>query len=51
MTLEDLYNLIVGIKPQEEPKAREPTKIDYSYNNLLDKGLDKGKENEQCRTL
>lgn len=47
MTLEDLYNLIVGIKSQEEPKAREPTKIDYSYNNLLDKGKDK----EQCRTL
>lgn len=47
MTLEELYNLIVGIKPKEEPKAREPTKINYCYNNLLDKGKDK----EQCRTL
>lgn len=41
MTLEDLYNLIVGIKPQEEPKSREPTKLNYTYNNLLDKGKDK----------
>lgn len=47
MTLEDFYNLVVGIKPKEEKKAREPTKIDYSYNNLLDKG----KEKEQCRKL
>lgn len=47
MTLEDLYNLIVGIKQQEEPKAREPTKLNYTYNNLLDKGKDK----EQCKTL
>lgn len=47
MTLEDLYNLIVGIKPKEEPKAREPTKINYIYNNLLEKGKDK----KQCKTL
>lgn len=48
MTLEDFYNLIVGIKPKEEKKkAREPTAINYTYNNLLDKG----KEKEQCRTL
>lgn len=47
MTLEDLYNLIIGIKPKEEKKAREPTQIDYKYNNLLDKGKDK----EQCRKL
>lgn len=47
MTLDDLYNLILGLKTKEEKKAREPTKIVYNYNNLLDKG----KENTQCKTL
>lgn len=41
MTLDELYNLIAGIKTNKEKKAREPTKINYYYNNLMNKRKEK----------